>query len=125
LAEGRASIAAAEFRQADFPGRHSGLCGVCTDPDVGRAFDRARMPDSAIAVFEHFVNAPSVSREFADAWNLHWILRRLGELYEARGDREAAAKYYHKFVELWKDADPELQPAVEDVRQRLKRLGAS
>jgi DNA-binding SARP family transcriptional activator len=124
LAEGRARIAAAEFRQADFPGRHSGLCGVCTDPDVGRAFDRARMPDSAIAVFEHFVNAPSVSREFADAWNLHWILRRLGELYEARGDREAAAKYYHKFVELWKDADPELQPAVEDVRQRLKRLGA-
>lgn len=81
------------------------------------------MPDSAIAAFEHFVNAPSVRRTVADAWNLHWILRRLGELYEARGDREAAAHYYQKFITLWKDADPELQPAVDDVRRRLSRLG--
>ena len=80
------------------------------------------MPDSAVAAFEHFINAPSARRVVADAWNLHWILRRLGELYEARGDRDAAAKYYQRFVTLWKDADPELQPAVADVRQRLLRL---
>ena len=81
------------------------------------------MPDSAIAAFEHFVTAPSVQRVIADAWHLPWILRRLGELHEARGDREAAAKYYQKFVTLWKDADPELQPVVDDVRRRLSRLG--
>lgn len=125
LAEGRARIAAAEFRHADFRGRHSSQCKVCVDPDVGRAFDRAGMADSAIAVFEHFVNAPSGGRVVADAWNLPWILRRLGELYGRRGDREAAAKYYQKFDTLWKDADPELQPTVEDVRRRLKRLGVS
>jgi tetratricopeptide (TPR) repeat protein len=122
LAEGRARVAATEFRQAGNQGPFE-QCVVCTDPDVGRAFDRAGMPDSAIAVFEHFVNAPSVQRVIADAWNLHWVLRRLGELYEARGDREAAAKYYQKFVTLWKDADPDLQPVVEDVRRRLSRLG--
>jgi hypothetical protein len=25
-------------------------------------------------------------------------------------------------VELWKNADPELQPAVRDIRERLARL---
>jgi hypothetical protein len=74
-------------------------------------------------VFEHFVNAPSTGREFVDAWNLPWILRRLGELHQKRGDREAAAKYYQKFLTLRKDADPELQPVVADVRRRLSRLG--
>jgi hypothetical protein len=39
LAEGHARIAAEEFRHANFPGRHNHLCAVCTDPDVGRAFD--------------------------------------------------------------------------------------
>jgi len=72
LAEGRASVAATEFRQAGNQGPFE-MCVVCTDPDVGRAFDQAGMPDSAIAVFEHFVNAPSVQRVIADAWNLHWI----------------------------------------------------
>ena len=123
LAEGHASSAVAEFRHAD--GVVTGVidqCAVCIDPDVGRAFDRAGMPDSAIAAFEHFVNAPSVQRVVADGWNLHWILRRLGELYVARADTAAAAKYYQKFVTLWKDADPNLQPIVDDVRQRLLRL---
>jgi len=124
LADGRASAAVTEFRHADrlfaWP---AAVCAVCIDPDVGRAFDRAGMPDSAIAVFEHYVNAPGYRREFTDAWNLHWILKRLGELYEARGDSAAAAKYYQKFVRLWKDADPDLQPAVADVRRRLSRLG--
>jgi DNA-binding SARP family transcriptional activator len=122
LAEGRARVAATEFRQAGNQGPFE-QCVVCTDPDVGRAFDRAGMPDSAIAVFEHFVNTPSVQRVIADAWNLPLLLRRLGELHEARGDSAAAAQYYQKFVTLWKDADPELRPVVADVRRRLKRLG--
>ena len=48
--------------------------------------------------------------------------KRLGELHEARGDREKAVEHYDSFVELWKDADPELQPQVRDVRQRIARL---
>jgi tetratricopeptide (TPR) repeat protein len=128
LAEGSTSMAVAEFRHADrIVAGIVNQCAVCVDPDVGRAFDRAGMADSAIAVFEHFVNAPSagVFWVVTDAWNLAWVLRRLGELYEARGDRGTAAQYYGKFVRLWKDADPELQPVVNDVGQRLSRLGAS
>jgi len=48
--------------------------------------------------------------------------KRLGELYETRGDRAEARKYYGRFVDLWKDADPELQPVVREVRARLARL---
>ena len=36
--------------------------------------------------------------------------------------RERAAAYYNEFVELWLDADPELQPQVEDVRRRIANL---
>ena len=48
--------------------------------------------------------------------------QRLGELYEAQGDRDKAVEHYNEFVEMWQDADPELQPQVNDVRERLARL---
>jgi hypothetical protein len=35
---------------------------------------------------------------------------------------DSAAWHYRAFVELWKDADPEAQPLVEDVRQRIVGL---
>ena len=58
----------------------------------------------------------------SDAEVLPATYKRLGELYEARGERAKAADYYTRFVNLWKDADAELQPAVRDVRGRLARL---
>lgn len=48
--------------------------------------------------------------------------RRLGELYEAKGDRERVMEYFGNLVELWRDADPELQPVVTDMKSRLARL---
>ena len=44
------------------------------------------------------------------------MLFRLGEIYEARGDRARAAERYGQFVELWKGADPELQPRVTEAQ---------
>ena len=123
IAEDRYLDAIAEFREADRlqDGPLNG-CAICADPGIGYAFDRANMPDSAIAAFEHFVNTPHLIRPFNDAMNLPWILRRLGELYEARGDGIKAAAYYRQFIDLWKNADAELQPQVTEVRDRLKRL---
>ena len=51
--------------------------------------------------------------------------KRLGELYEARGDTKRAAEHYAAFVELWKRADPELQPKVAEARMRLERVRRS
>ncbi len=31
-------------------------------------------------------------------------------------------EHYRAFIELWKDADPELQPRVATARQRLRKL---
>ncbi len=48
--------------------------------------------------------------------------RRLGELYEAKGDVKQAIQRYTDFITLWKDADPALQPAVQAARARVQQL---
>ncbi len=42
--------------------------------------------------------------------------------FEQRGNTERAIYYYGKLVELWKDADPELQPRVEAARRAIAAL---
>jgi len=54
--------------------------------------------------------------------DIQLIRERLGQLYESLGNTEKAAEQYRAFIELWKNADPELQPRVADARQRLARL---
>ena len=49
---------------------------------------------------------------------------RLGELYQSKGDRERAKHFYGKFIDNWKDADPELQPKVREARRRMAELVA-
>ena len=44
--------------------------------------------------------------------------------YEQTGERDKARKEYAFFVEAWEDADPELQPWVDDARLALDRLTA-
>jgi hypothetical protein len=50
------------------------------------------------------------------------IRERLGQLYESMGKTDKAVENYRAFIELWKNADPELQPRVADARKRLARL---
>jgi hypothetical protein len=59
---------------------------------------------------------------FLDPSFLAGTHKRLGELYEAKGDEQRARDHYAKFVALWNNADPELQPKVSQVKQRLARL---
>jgi tetratricopeptide (TPR) repeat protein len=44
------------------------------------------------------------------------------EIYERLGRRAEAAKHYARFIDLWKDADPEFQPAVATAEGRLQEL---
>jgi hypothetical protein len=74
-------------------------------------------------LYERFVDTPTaIGRLMSDPPSLAPAYKRLGELYEGRGDRKRAAEYYGRFVDLWKDADTELQPGVREIRQRLARL---
>ena len=54
--------------------------------------------------------------------NLAAIYERLGGLYELKDETERAVFYYEKFVELWKNADPEFQPRVDAARRAIERL---
>ena len=47
---------------------------------------------------------------------------RQAEIYDRRGDRDEAVKHYRRFIELWQNADPELQPLVVGARKRLAEL---
>jgi hypothetical protein len=47
---------------------------------------------------------------------------REGEIYEKLGRPAQAADHYARFIELWKDCDPELRPTMEEARRRLARL---
>jgi hypothetical protein len=73
-------------------------------------------------VYERYVESTWNFRLYVDRHSLGPALRRAGELYEARGDRGRAVESYQKFVALWRDADPVLQPQVADVRKRLVEL---
>jgi tetratricopeptide (TPR) repeat protein len=118
-AEGRRSDAVTAFRALYDEG---GACNVCGLYDLAGAYDSLGQADSAITIYERFVTTPAASRLRAEGPWLAPSLKRLGELYEAKGNRKKAADYYGRFVDLWKDADPELQPGVREVHQRLARL---
>jgi tetratricopeptide (TPR) repeat protein len=95
---------------------------MCGQQQIGELYDRKGLPDSALAAYKRAVHQPALFRVFGDAYWKAPSYKRLGELHEARGDRKEAADYYGKLLELWKNADPELQPAVREIRQRLARL---
>lgn len=46
----------------------------------------------------------------------------LAKIYESKGQTARAAELYRDFIELWKAADPELQPRVQAARVRLRAL---
>jgi tetratricopeptide (TPR) repeat protein len=47
---------------------------------------------------------------------------RLAQIYEGRGDRRDAIAHYSRFLELWRNSDPALQPLVQQARDALVRL---
>jgi tetratricopeptide (TPR) repeat protein len=123
LAEHRTDDAIRTFRKMDVD--TDGLpigCAFCLSFALGRAYDAANQPDSTIANLERYLATPARNRINADSWLLAPIHKRLGELYEARGDAKRAAEHYATFVELWKRADPDLQPKVAEGRTRLERV---
>ena len=90
---------------------------------IGLAHDAAGRPDSAIAWLRKFLATPDPEL-FDDADFRARVQLRMGELYEDRGDVGNATEQYEAFLQLWRNADPELQPKVRDARERLARLKA-
>ena len=122
----RGIVAMAENRPKDalplFAAAYKGDVGPGdTGPWRAQAFDLTNQPDSAIAEFERYVAAPDVLLQTQRNF-LAGSFKRLGELYETKGNTAKAIENYQKFVDLWKDADPELQPTVRSAKARLEEL---
>ncbi len=98
------------------------LCELNAFILMARAFDLAGQPDSALVYYERYVHAPGYIRMWPDSYWLGPTYERLAALHAERGNAETEARYLSLFVDLWEDADAELQPRVEEARRRLGDL---
>mgnify|MGYP001825626788 CR=1 FL=1 len=117
VAEGDADRALSELRRQPPSG-----CARCLPADFAHLFDAIGEADSAIARYEQYLETPSNFQLFLDALVRAPAHETLGQLYDEKGDLENAALHYAQFVELWEDADPELQPRVAAARVRLEEI---
>jgi tetratricopeptide (TPR) repeat protein len=90
-------------------------------PTDAELYDLAGQRDSALAVYERYL-ANEENRQIPQEVWYPRALRRAGQLQEAKGNREKALEYYGKFVNLYKDADPVLQPLVRETRGWIAQL---
>jgi tetratricopeptide (TPR) repeat protein len=125
IAEKKPMEAVKEIWKSDsLPDGPASSCPHCNDLDLARAYDLANVPDSAIYYWERYLSEPFLRSPSRDAAYLGGIHKRLGELYEAKGEYAKAESHLTAFVELWKNADPELQPKVADAKRRLAAIDA-
>jgi tetratricopeptide (TPR) repeat protein len=119
IGEGRPGEAVAAIRAA----RAYRSCVRCYRYQEGLAWEALGQPDSAIAAYQVALGVEDDLGTFAvDAYALPQVRRQLGALYEARGERARAVEQYTAFLDLWRGADPELQPQVREVKERLASL---
>ena len=119
LAEGRSRDAVSLFRTA-LPGERD--CLPCARAALALAYDAAGESDSTLVIYQALLRYHDPQQPYFVARWEALMLRRSGELYEARAQRPAALASYKAFVELLKDADAELQPQVREFRMRIARL---
>ena len=115
--KGKYSESIAGFRE--FRSRNGG--GAIALQNIGLAFDKMGEIDSAVANYEIFATTPETGAS-GRQYDLPRTYRRLGEIYEGKRNKDKALEYYGKFITLWKDADPDLQPKVREVKQRMAAL---
>jgi tetratricopeptide (TPR) repeat protein len=138
LAEGKGRDAIREFWRSDSaPDGPSNPCLRCLYANLARAWDAVGEPDSTIDYLNQYLATPDflAASGSPDTYTPTWYApdplylapahERLGQLYEAKGDLAKAAEQYQAFIDLWKNADPGLQPRVAEARRRLARIAAT
>ncbi len=86
---------------------------------LARAFSATGDLDKAIAEYRRLITFDPDSKERFLIDPRYYY--RLGKLYEDKSRPGLAIQEYEKFLEIWKNADPDL-PDLIDARQRLTKL---
>jgi DNA-binding SARP family transcriptional activator/Flp pilus assembly protein TadD len=79
--------------------------------------ERAKREDEALGWFQSMAERAAYELVYLAPSHL-----RQAEIYDRRGQRDLAVDHYRRFIELWREADPELQPVVARARKRLGEL---
>lgn len=123
VAEGDRVGALALLRQMELQVPHAITIRALADQSRAR-FLRADLE----AEFGDRETAAALYRSLDEAWspwdNFYrpWLYERLGRLAEEGGRPDEAIAWYTRFVEMWADADSELQPARDEVAARRDAL---
>jgi tetratricopeptide (TPR) repeat protein len=86
---------------------------------LARAYAAEGDVDKAIAEYERIATFNPLDKSSFLIYPL--FNHRLARLYEQKGMKDKARARYERFLELWKDADPDIQE-VGDARKRLAGL---
>ena len=95
------------------------------EPELARLYEQLGARDSAIAVYERYLTIRSLDRVRVDAIELAPTLSRLAALYEERGDRVTAARYYRQFAALWHAGDLVARRRASIAERRASVLAPS
>ena len=71
-----------------------------------------------ILVYRNF-NTPGLEAKFTALFEARYVLES-ARLVDLMGDKEAARSEYRRFLDFWKDADPDL-PELQEARTSLAR----
>jgi tetratricopeptide (TPR) repeat protein len=117
---------AEEDWSAALPGLQQGDRTLAVDEQfaalfLARAHDGAGNADSAIAQYQRYASHREAGLAL-HARTLGSTHRRLGELYEARGDRTRAIENYQRTVDLWSQGEPDFVRQADELRARIRRL---
>jgi tetratricopeptide (TPR) repeat protein len=86
---------------------------------LARAYEKNGETDEAVREYERLMAISP--RQGLWTW-IHPLYHfRLAKLYEKKGSRDQAVSQYQKFLDIWKNADPDI-PEIAEAKKRLETL---
>ena len=99
---------------------HKRFARPIVEYNLAIAYIRNSQPEKAVLLLERY----TTQIESLGLWIRHLSVLahyHLGTAYEAMGEKAKAAQQYETFLDIWKDADSELDE-MKDARKRLAKL---